>query len=181
MTPTHPPAPAAVDPIPEPAAGRRPGELVFNIAILLASLFLLYSAYGISGFEALSAPGAVPMATTAIMSVCAIIILRDSLRKRSDTAQTVGRDILPLSVIVTIAMIAGYALALRPLGFLPTSVLFLLIMARFLSKRSWGFCLAVSVGTVLVIWIIFRLIFSVLMPQGIVPEGRIISAISSLF
>ena len=54
-------------------------------------------------------------------------------------------------------------------------------MIRFLSRRGWGFCLAVSVGTVFVIWIIFRLIFAVLMPQGIIPEGRIVSAITSLF
>ena len=46
---------------------RRPGELVFNLFLFLASLFLFYSAYGISGFEALSSPGMVPMATTAVM------------------------------------------------------------------------------------------------------------------
>ncbi|TGN68731.1 tripartite tricarboxylate transporter TctB family protein [Paracoccus liaowanqingii] len=165
----------------EPTPKRRPGELVFNIVIMLASFGLLYSAYGISGFEALSAPGAVPMATTAIMGVCAVLILRDTLRKDGDTTQTLAAHILPLIVIVTIAMIAAYALLLRPLGFLPTSVLFLLVMVRFLSKRSLAFCLAVSVGTVLLIWIIFRLIFAVLMPQGIIPEGRIVSAITSLF
>lgn len=165
----------------EPTPKRRPGELVFNIVIMLASFGLLYSAYGISGFEALSAPGAVPMATTAIMAVCAVLILRDTLRKDGDTTQTLAAHILPLIVIVTIAMIVAYALLLRPLGFLPTSVLFLLVMVRFLSKRSLAFCLAVSVGTVLLIWIIFRLIFAVLMPQGIIPEGRIVSAITSLF
>ena len=165
----------------EPTPKRRPGELVFNIAVMLASFGLLYSAYGISGFEALSAPGAVPMATTAIMAVCAIIILVQTLRKGTGGGQTMAADILPLIVIVTIAMIAVYAVLLRPLGFLPTSVLFLLVMIRFLSRRGWGFCLAVSVGTVFVIWIIFRLIFAVLMPQGIIPEGRIVSAITSLF
>ena len=36
-------------------------------------------------------------------------------------------------------------------------------------------------SSVFVIWIIFRLIFAVLMPQGIIPEGRIVSAITSLF
>ena len=160
---------------------RRPGELIFNLAILLSSLFLLYSAYGISGFEALSAPGVVPMATTAIMAVAAVFILRDTLRKEPGSIQTVRRDILPAVVVVPVLMIAGYALLLRLLGFLPTSVLFLFILVRFLSRRSWGFCLAVSIGTVIVIWAIFRLIFSVLMPQGIVPEGRIVAFIMSLF
>ena len=77
----------------EPTPKRRPGELVFNIAVMLASFGLLYSAYGISGFEALSAPGAVPMATTAIMAVCAIIILVQTLRKGTGGGQTMAADI----------------------------------------------------------------------------------------
>lgn len=160
---------------------RQPGELVFTLALLSASLFLLYSAYGISGFEALSAPGAVPMATTGVMVITGLVILRDTLRKERATTQTLRRNVLPAVVVVPIAMIAGYALLLRPLGFLPTSALFLVVMVRFLSRRSWAFCLAVSAGTVIVIWAIFRLIFSVLMPQGIVPEGRIVAFITSLF
>lgn len=165
----------------EPTPKRRPGELLFTLAMLLASLGLLYSAHGIAGFEALSSPGAVPMATTAIMAVAAAMILRDALRKAPDAGARFSREILPVSVIVTIALIAGYAVLLRPLGFLPTSLLFLLLMVRFLSRRSWAFCLAVSVGTVALIWIIFRLIFSVLMPQGIVPEGRFVAFITSIF
>ena len=45
---------------------RRPGELVFAGLMLAVSLGLFWSAYGISGFEALSAPGSVPMATTVV-------------------------------------------------------------------------------------------------------------------
>lgn len=165
----------------EPTPPRRPGELVFTLFLALSSLGLLWSAYGIAGFEALSSPGAVPMATTAIMLVACGVILRDTWRRDAATVQTVRRDILPTSVVFTIAMIAGYALLLRPLGFLPTSVLFLFILIKFLSRRSVGYCAAVAVGTVLVIWLIFRIIFSVLMPQGIVPEGRLISTFTSLF
>lgn len=165
----------------EPTPKRRPGELLFTLVMLLASLGLLYSAYGISGFEALSAPGAVPMATTAVMVIAAALVLRETLRKAPDGARRFSHEILPPVVIVTIAMIAGYAVLLRPLGFLPTSVLFLLVMVRFLSRRSWAFCLAVSLGTVALIWAVFRLIFSVLMPQGIVPEGRFVAFITALF
>ena len=122
----------------EPTPKRRPGELVFNIAVMLASFGLLYSAYGISGFEALSAPGAVPMATTAIMAVCAIIILVQTLRKGTGDGQTMAADILPLIVIVTIAMIAAWrgAAAACPASRTTLPVLFLLVMIRFLSRRG---------------------------------------------
>ena len=86
---------------------RRPGELVFNIAMVLGSLILLWSAYGISGFEAMSAPGAIPMVTTAAMVICGGLILWETLKKSSATDEKLERDILPLPVVVTIALIAG--------------------------------------------------------------------------
>lgn len=160
---------------------RRPGELAFTLFMLAASLGLLWSAYGISGFEALSSPGAVPMATTAIMVLASIAILIDTARRPLNRDQSLARHIVPRGVLVTIAMIALYALLLQPLGFLPTSLLFLTVMIRFLSGRPLAFCLGVALGTMLLIWLIFRMVFSVLMPPGIVPEGRIVSFLLSLF
>ena len=36
---------------------RRPGEAIFSIILAAFSAFLLWTAYGISGFDALSSPG----------------------------------------------------------------------------------------------------------------------------
>lgn len=160
---------------------RRPGELVFNILMLAGSLFLLWSAYGISGFEALSAPGAVPMVTTLAMVICALLILRDTLRKSPVTGEKLERDILPLPVLVTIAMIAAYALLLKPLGFVPTSLVFLAVMIRYLARCSLLRAVLLSVGIVALIYLVFRLVFTVLMPAGIVPEAEIIAWVSGLF
>ena len=160
---------------------RRPGELGFNLFIIAASLFLLHHAYGIAGFDALSSAGAVPMVTTGLMTLCGVIILRQNLRKPGKTAETISRDILPLPVIVTIATITAYAVLLKPLGFVPTSFLFLLGLIKLFSARSWGFSISAAAGSVALIYIIFRLVFSVLMPAGIVPEGEILAAIGHLF
>lgn len=160
---------------------RRPGELVFNLAMVLGSLFLLWSAYGISGFEALSAPGAVPMVTTLAMAICGGLILRDTLRKRHGDGETVAKHILPLPVIVTIAMIVAYALLLKPLGFLPTSFVFLAVMIRYLARYSVLRSILLSLAIVAVIYLVFRIVFTVLMPPGIVPEGEIIAWVKALF
>ncbi len=160
---------------------RRPGELVFNLAMVLASLFLLWSAYGISGFEALSAPGAVPMVTTATMVICGILILRETLSKSATTGEKLSRDILPMPVIVTILLIAAYALLLKPLGFIPTSLLFLTVMIRYLAQSSLSRAVLLSVAIVAVIYLIFRLVFTVLMPAGIVPEAEMIAWVKALF
>ncbi|WP_378942780.1 tripartite tricarboxylate transporter TctB family protein [Paracoccus sp. R86501] len=135
----------------KPTPKRRPGESPFNAAILVANFYLLYTAHSIAGFKALSSRGAVPMAITAIMVVTSAIMLRQTCRKGSGTTQTLRHDILPAAVLMTTAMVGACAVALRRLGFLPTSVVFLLVMIRFLSRRSWSFCLAVSVGTVILI------------------------------
>ena len=159
---------------------RRPGELVFNIGMTLGSLYLLYSAWGISGFEALSAPGTVPMVTTAIMVVCGALILRETLQKPKVTGERLERDILPMPVIVTAAMLLAYALLLKPLGFLPTSFLFLAGMIRYLAGGSVLRAALLALMIVALVYAIFRLVFTVLMPPGIVPEGEILAFVRNL-
>lgn len=160
---------------------RRPGELVFNLALLAGSLYLLWSAYGISGFEALSAPGGIPMAATGVMALCTGMILRDTLRRDRSTTERVSRDILPMPVIVTILAIAGYALALKPLGFLPTSLIFLTGLIHYLAGLSLLRSVLLSLAIVAAIYLLFRIVFTVLMPPGIVPEGEIIAWLRALF
>ncbi|GGH59221.1 tripartite tricarboxylate transporter TctB family protein [Frigidibacter albus] len=160
---------------------RRPGELVFTIIMVLGSLFLLWSAYGISGFEALSAPGAIPMVTAATMAICALMILRDTLRRSPVTGEKLERDILPMPVVVTIVMITAYALLLKPLGFVPTSFIFLTVMIRYLARCTFARAVLLSVVIVAVIYLVFRVVFTVLMPAGIVPEAEIIAWVSGLF
>ncbi|SHM67250.1 tripartite tricarboxylate transporter TctB family protein [Roseibium suaedae] len=153
---------------------RRPGELAFAGVLLAASLYLLYSAYGIAGFEALSSPGAVPMATTVVMVISALVVVVRTARLHTFAKETISGSILPRIVIIFTGLLIAYGVLLKPLGFLPTSALFLVASIRLLSDRSWGFVFAVSAGSLLCIWLIFRIVFTVLMPVGIVPEAEII-------
>lgn len=154
---------------------RRSFELVFSFFMFGASLFLFYTAYGISGFEALSAPGGVPMMTTGLMTVTSGMVLIQTLRKPAEGNQWALREILPLPVVLMTVLITAYAFMLKPLGFIPTSFLFLVIGIRILTRRNWGWTVMVSAFSILLIWVIFRLIFSVLMPAGIVPEAEILA------
>lgn len=162
-------------------ARRRPGELVFAIFLTVASLALLWNAYGIAGFSKLSSPGAIPMATSAVMVVTALIVTVRTARQPRVADETVARDILPGTVILFVGLLVGYALLLRPLGFLPTSALFLIVAIKVLSRRGWGFTLGTALLSLAVIWLIFRLVFSVLMPAGIVPEAEFVQMLRNLF
>lgn len=155
------------------------GETVFAGLMVLLSAGLLWQAYGISGFEALSAPGSFPMAVATVMLISSLAILVQTARLPARGGGFMR--ILPPVVVVMIALIGGYALLLRPLGFLPTSLIFLVLSIWFLSRRGLIFSLTVSVCALIGVYVIFRLVFTVLMPAGIVPEGEILAWLGNLF
>lgn len=163
-----------------PTTPRRPGEAAFSLILVAASAVLLWQAYGISGFRGLAEPGAVPMGTTAVMLVAALVIAAQTLRRPAAAGESFLRTVLPPRILFFMGLMAGYALLLRPLGFLPTSFLFLAVAIRVLGRRSLAFTLGVSALALVLVWIVFRLVFSVLMPEGIVPERELVSALRGL-
>lgn len=164
-----------------PRDTRRPGEAVFAILMLALSLFLLWSAYDISGFEALSAPGTVPMATTLVMAIAAILIALRTLRLPQISGETFMQQILPPVLIVMGLLLVAYGVLLKPLGFLPTSALFLIVSIKLLWRQGWGRTLAVALGALFVIYVIFRIVFTVLMPSGVFPEAETLQFFRNLF
>lgn len=160
---------------------RRPGEAAFALLLLAASLILLFKAYDIDGLSALSSAGAVPMGAAAVMVYSAAVIAWKTVKSDQDKTETFAANILPRDVWIGIALIVAYAFLLVPLGFLLTSFLFLTIMIKLLSGRSTFFAIWTSAVSVLIIYLVFRIVFLVLMPEGVVPEARILSALSAMF
>ncbi|MCS5601030.1 MAG: tripartite tricarboxylate transporter TctB family protein [Paracoccus sp.] len=160
---------------------RSAGEIAFNAVLFIVSLVLLWSAYAIAGFESLSSPGALPMAVALAMVVSSGLVLLDGWRHTQRDQTGFLKDILPPAVIVMMLFIAGYALLLVPLGFLPTSLLFLTLSILYLRRGGLIFALGVAAFALLLVYIVFRLIFTVLMPSGIVPEAEMLAAFGQLF
>jgi putative tricarboxylic transport membrane protein len=55
------------------------------------------------------------------------------------------------------------------------------VSIKVLARKGWGYTLAVSLGSLVVIWIIFRVVFTVLLPAGILPEAEFIQFFRNLF
>jgi hypothetical protein len=163
------------------ARTRRPGEAVFTLLLAAVSAFLMWTAYGIAGFEALSSPGALPMAAAGTMLFASVAIAAQTLSRRPRTGETLSRDVLPLRVVVTVVLVAAYAVLLKPVGFLPVSFVFVLALMRILGQRNLAVCAAISAAGVLTIYVVFRVIFNVMMPEGIVPEREVLAFLRSLF
>ena len=120
------------------------------------------------------------MATTFVMVITAGIVLGQTVRQRAAPRGIFWRQILPPLVLVMMAMLLAYALLLKPLGFLPVSALFLIVSIQILGKRGWWFSIATGLFSLLIIYLTFRIVFTVLMPVGIVPEGALLAWLRAL-
>ena len=163
---------------------RRPGELLFAAVMVAASGYLVWTAWGIEnpfGPNGLSSPRSIPLASTAVIVIAALLVLANTARLPLDRTESIRRDILPVTVILFAAFLVLYGILLRPLGFLPTSGLFLVVAIKLLARRGWAWTLSISLFSLFVIWLIFRIVFTVLMPSGIVPEAEAIQFFRDLF
>lgn len=162
---------------------RRPGEIVFNVVLFGFSLFIFWQAYQISGFSALSSAGAFPMAMSAIMVVSSAAVLVRSLRLASPGGGFTGfrKEVLPPVVLVFSLFILGYSIALKSLGFLLASFLFLLVSIWFLERGRLGRTILLAVVSIVGVYVVFRLVFQVVLPEGIIPERAILAAIGDFF
>ncbi|MCS6995836.1 MAG: tripartite tricarboxylate transporter TctB family protein [Casimicrobiaceae bacterium] len=149
------------------------GELALAVVLLLASALLLWQAYRISGFASLTSAGAFPMLASAVMLGTAAITLARALRARIATTATPSAAAPPTraplmsrTLVVFLGAIVLYLLLIERLGFVVSSYLFLTGSMWLLGSRRIGFNLLVSAVVLGIILLVFRVIFSVVLPKG---------------
>lgn len=157
---------------------RRPGELVFAVAVLLFSLAAFWQAYEISGFTGLTTPGVFPMLATGTMVVASLFVLSNTARRPAETggaevARRFFADILPVRHMVLIALVLAYLLLLPVLGFIVSSALFLLAAFQYLWRRHVLITVLLSAGALAAVYVIFRLVFQVVLPEGTWLRGLV--------
>ena len=165
-----------------PPRTRLPGERVFALAMLGLALFVLWQAHGIAGLSALASPGALPLAAASVMVVSALAVLWQGRRlPAAPDRRGFVATLLPLRLVGFLVLVAGLALVLDRLGFLLAGTGFLVLAIFWLHRRQPLHVLGWSVLAVAVIYVLFRLVFEVLLPEGIVPERAILAWIGDRF
>ena len=157
---------------------RLPGERVFLLLLSLASAFLLWQSYRISGFSSITSAGVYPMLVSATMLVCTLVVLWQAAHAEAEPAapgesraQHFLRRLLPAEVVTFTLAIAIYMLALEWLGFVIASYLFLLGSMRVLGSRRWVLNVVVSALSLAAIYLIFQTVFAVVLPKGTLLQG----------
>ncbi len=149
---------------------RLPGELGFALILLIFALLVLYFAYRISGLAGPSSAGVFPMLAGLAMAGSAIVVLLETRRMRPETGAGLARRFLariaPPELAVYVLMVVGFMLALEPLGFALSGLLFLLASFLYLQRGGIVVALLVSVGAIAAILLLFRFVFRVILPEG---------------
>ena len=158
---------------------RRPGELTFVFVLAGFSAAALWQAFLISGFSGLSKPGVFPMLAAATMLISALFIVGDVLKARA--AKTDGgasvfsqfvRDVTPLRFIIMLGIVFLYLFSMPWLGFVVSSGLFLLVSFVYLWRKNFWLSLLLAFVALAVVYLIFRIAFQVVLPQGaLIPPG----------
>lgn len=160
---------------------KKPGESSFGFVLLIFSLFIFYQAYKISGFTALSSPGAFPLVTSGLMCLSACFTIFSNYKRKAKTEGMFFDEIVPGYLAVAIVLLFIFSVVLETLGFILTAFFFLVIMTLLFYKRGLVRSVFLSLLSIAIIYIIFRLLFQVILPEGIVPEREILAWIESLF
>ena len=163
-------------------ADRKPGEVVFNGLMLLLSVVLLWKAIDISGFSGFSEPGTFPMSAALIMLVFSSITLMKSIRKNNIGHEITlfFKQILPPRILVMMVMVVVFSLTIENVGFLISSFVLLTLSFFIYYKRNVLLAMCISIAALIVVYIIFRLVFLVILPEGIIPESEILAYFSDL-
>lgn len=156
---------------------RRAGELAFAIGLLGFSVAAFWQAFEISGFSGASTPGVFPMLASGAMAISALCILRHTLMMPKPTEDSVSPlrrfigEVLPPRLIVVVLLVVLYLAAMPWLGFLISSGLFLLATIAFLWRRGFLHSLLLTAVCLGAIYVVFRVVFQVVLPQGTLLRG----------
>lgn len=149
----------------------RAGENAFSWLMLLLSLFVLAQAFLISGFSSLSSAGTFPMGASALMVLAMIFILLNNLKLKRIVTGGLKHElrqavtiVLPNVFIIYAIIVIVYMILIKPLHFLPSSFVFLLVSMIYLKGGNALKSLIISTVTLGFIYVIFQYFFRVVLP-----------------
>ena len=152
---------------------RRPGELVFALLIVVFSVAAFWQSYGISGFSGKTTPGVFPMIASGVMMISSVVILISATRLSAPPEGSPGflAEVLTLRHVVMIGLVLAYVMLMPLIGFVASSAVFLFCAFQFLWRKNPVLMLALTAATLAIIYLIFREVFQVVLPQGTLLPG----------
>lgn len=147
-------------------ATRKPGELVFSIVLLTFSFAALYLSLAISGFSSISAPGTLPLIASTVLVLSALLITRQTWSLPPTPNASFTSMITPLTLVNFCLLGLGYVALLTLVGLVVSTLIYLFVSILYLHRQGWLLAFFVSLNSLAIIYVIFRVTFKVLLPEG---------------
>lgn len=160
---------------------RHPGEAFFSLAVLIGSVYLFWQSFYIADAGSLSSPASLPIAASSIMVISGCIVTIKTLRMPLHPELRFSHHIFPPILALVMALLLMFGLALEPIGFLISAFCFLLLGFVLLHRGKMLWNIGLAIACLALVYLIFRLIFQVVLPEGIVPEREWLAWLSQWF
>lgn len=142
-----------------------------SIVIFLFALLYLFLSYQLPNFEyALIDSDTLPKGLGFLLIVLSIILFIQN--KEQSEAEKIKRQIKKedlILLIATIVSLLAYVTLFEILGFVVTTILFLVITMRMYGYSNWKISMVVSITFTFVLYFSFNYILKIYLPQGILP------------
>ncbi|MGP3927826.1 tripartite tricarboxylate transporter TctB family protein [Streptomyces sp. 8N616] len=171
---------------------REPGpraRTIVAVVFLAAGVTVLVQTSSIPGPQGLDlrGPRAMPLAVAVIWLLLGGIYLiqqllrlperhGDQQRGRAVTATAAATSSAATAALpparrlaLLVAVLAGYAFALAPLGYVLATAAFWVAAARILGSRQWRRDVAVAIALSLTAYLFFTQVLSIRLPEGVLP------------
>jgi hypothetical protein len=141
---------------------------------IVSGLFLLAVALSICGGSAqlhvgtLTSPGSgfFPLVTGLVLAVFSILILIQASNAISEPVKFWVPGANKKGIYLTFLFILFYTLLLERLGFIGTTVLFFLLVSRFVSGHRWATAVFFALVTSFATYFVFTILLHAPLPQG---------------
>lgn len=146
------------------------GERTFCVLLLIFSITVLYQAYLIAGFSSVSSPGAFPLGISVVLLLSSIRVLFELRGKDTHgegwlaSAKRFSHEHFPRHIVVFTLLAVAYLAAIQWASFYASTFVFLMLSIVYLRRGKVLSALFASSLSVLAIYLLFTLAFSVYLP-----------------
>jgi len=145
---------------------------------ILSGLFLLIVSLGICvgslshrvGVLTAPGPGFFPLVMGLVLGIFSVLILVQAKKERTEPVRFWAPDANKRGIALTFLFILVYALLLERAGFIATTILFFLLVSRFVCGHRWRTAVFFAVVTSFATYFVFSILIHAPLPVGIVER-----------
>lgn len=147
-------------------------RLIGPVLIAAIGLYAIRGSFGLGLWSGdIPGPGLYPLICGGVLvALCAGAIGVEILRR--PPVPLPGEPTLWARLILYLVALLLFAALIEPLGFLPTSVLALIVAIRLGERRPWPQTLWISLASSTAIWLLFDRLLGVPLPMGLLEGLR---------